>query len=114
MILVKYYINKLSVICRQVFIFCGDRARTATYERVWLFMLNCKALKNADMRENSVASLSIPQLRSMLFLKRNPGASLSELADLLESLTTEEIVHIEEGLTLLKHVFKRSKVKKAP
>ncbi|NEU72752.1 MarR family transcriptional regulator [Hassallia byssoidea VB512170] len=127
----------------------------------------------ADMRENSVASLSIPQLRSMLFIKRNPGASLSELAehlgvtcatasttterlvqrnfiqrsdhpqerrrvvlnltpegkhhleqtlaqtrthiaDLLESLTTEEIAHIEEGLTLLKHVFERSSVKKAP
>ncbi|MBW4445373.1 MAG: MarR family transcriptional regulator [Hassallia sp. WJT32-NPBG1] len=127
----------------------------------------------ADMRENSVASLSIPQLRSMLFIKRNPGASLSEvaehlgvtcatasttterlvqrsfiqrtdhpqerrrvvlnltdegkhhleqtlaqtrthIADLLESLTAEEIAHIEEGLTLLKHVFERSEVKKAP
>ncbi len=35
----------------------------------------------ADMRENSAASLSIPQLRTLAFLKRNPGASLSELAE---------------------------------
>ncbi|MBO3460195.1 MarR family transcriptional regulator [Aetokthonos hydrillicola Thurmond2011] len=35
----------------------------------------------ADMRENSAASLSIPQLRSLAFLKRNPGASLSDIAE---------------------------------
>lgn len=35
----------------------------------------------ADMRENSAASLSIPQLRSLAFLKRNPGTSLSDLAE---------------------------------
>jgi DNA-binding MarR family transcriptional regulator len=52
----------------------------------------------ADMRENSVASLSIPQLRWMLFIKRNPGASLSEVAEHLGvtcatvSKTTERLV----------------------
>ncbi|BDA74624.1 MarR family transcriptional regulator [Rivularia sp. IAM M-261] len=127
----------------------------------------------ADMRENSAASLSIPQLRTLAFLKRNPGASLSELAehlgvtcatasttierlvqrdfvqradhpqerrrvvlnitdqgkqhfeqtqsqtrahikDILQDLTKEEITQIEQGLTLLKDVFSKSEVKKAP
>jgi DNA-binding MarR family transcriptional regulator len=127
----------------------------------------------ADMRENSAACLSIPQLRALAFLKRNPGASLSDLAehlgvtcatasttterlvqrdfiqrtdhpqerrrvvlnltdegkqhleqtqsqtrthiaDLLEGLTAEQISQIEEGLTLLKNVFEKSEVKKAP
>jgi DNA-binding MarR family transcriptional regulator len=127
----------------------------------------------ADMRDNSAASLSIPQLRTLAFLKRNPGASLSELAehlgvtcatasttierlvqrnfvlradhpterrrvvlnitdegkqhfeqtqsetrthisDLLQDLTKEEIKQIEQGLTLLKNVFEKSNVKKAP
>ncbi|HIK08418.1 MAG TPA: MarR family transcriptional regulator [Trichormus sp. M33_DOE_039] len=35
----------------------------------------------ADMRSHSADSLSIPQLRSLAFLKRRPGASLSEVAD---------------------------------
>ncbi|WP_315788425.1 MarR family transcriptional regulator [Fischerella sp. JS2] len=35
----------------------------------------------ADMRTHSADSLSIPQLRSLAFLKRNPGASLSEVAE---------------------------------
>ena len=127
----------------------------------------------ADMRSNSATSLSIPQLRSLAFLKRNPGASLSELAehlgvtcatasttterlvqrdfvlrsdhpqerrkivlyltpegrqhleqtqaqtrahiaDLLDGLSAKEITQIEEGLTLLKNVFEKSEVKKAP
>jgi len=52
----------------------------------------------ADMRENSATSLSIPQLRSLAFLKRNPGASLSDLAEHLgvtcatASTTTERLV----------------------
>lgn len=127
----------------------------------------------ADMRTHSAESLSIPQLRSLAFINRNPGTSLSEvaehlgvtcatasttierlvqrdlvqrtdhpqerrrvvlnlteqgklllkqsqeitrthIADILEGLTAEEIAHIEEGLTLLKNVFERSEVKKAP
>ena len=35
----------------------------------------------AEMRAHSAAFLSIPQLRSLAFLNRNPGASLSEVAD---------------------------------
>ncbi|MFK0730455.1 MAG: MarR family winged helix-turn-helix transcriptional regulator [Gloeotrichia echinulata GP01] len=35
----------------------------------------------AEMRTHSSDSLSIPQLRSLAFLNRNPGASLSEVAD---------------------------------
>ncbi|UKO99553.1 MarR family winged helix-turn-helix transcriptional regulator [Nostoc sp. UHCC 0870] len=35
----------------------------------------------ADMRTHSPDSISIPQLRSLAFLKRRPGASLSEVAD---------------------------------
>lgn len=35
----------------------------------------------ADMRTHSAECLSIPQLRSLAFLKRNPGASLSEVAE---------------------------------
>ncbi|MCP6757576.1 MAG: MarR family transcriptional regulator [Fischerella sp. CENA71] len=35
----------------------------------------------ADMRTHSADCLSIPQLRSLAFLKRNPGASLSEVAE---------------------------------
>jgi DNA-binding MarR family transcriptional regulator len=52
----------------------------------------------ADMRANSAASLSIPQLRSLAFLNRNPGASLSDLAEHLgvtcatASATTERLV----------------------
>jgi DNA-binding MarR family transcriptional regulator len=127
----------------------------------------------ADMRENSAASLSVPQLRSLAFLKRNPGASLSDLAEhlgvtcatasttterlvqrdfvlrsdhpqerrkivlyltpegkihleqtqaqtrahiagLLDGMSAKEITQIEEGLTLLKNVFEKSEVKKAP
>ena len=34
-----------------------------------------------DMRSHSAACLSIPQLRSLAFLNRNPGASLSDLAE---------------------------------
>jgi DNA-binding MarR family transcriptional regulator len=52
----------------------------------------------ADMRVHSAASLSVPQLRSLAFLNRNPGASLSELAEHLgvtcatASATTERLV----------------------
>jgi DNA-binding MarR family transcriptional regulator len=52
----------------------------------------------ADMRANSAASLSIPQLRTLAFLNRSPGASLSDLADHLgvtcatASATTERLV----------------------
>ncbi len=35
----------------------------------------------SDMRSHSAATLSIPQLRSLAFLNRNPGASLSDLAE---------------------------------
>ncbi|AFZ23397.1 transcriptional regulator [Cylindrospermum stagnale PCC 7417] len=51
-----------------------------------------------DMRAHSAASLSIPQLRSLAFLNRNPGASLSDLAEHLgvtcatASSTTERLV----------------------
>ncbi len=127
----------------------------------------------ADMRTHNAESLSIPQLRSLAFLSRNPGASLSEvaehlgvtcatasttierlvqrnlvqrtdhpqerrrivlnlteegklllqqsqqktrvhIADILETLTPEEISHIQQGLTLLKSVFEQTHVKKAP
>ncbi|MDZ8050822.1 MAG: MarR family winged helix-turn-helix transcriptional regulator [Aulosira sp. ZfuVER01] len=127
----------------------------------------------ADMRSHNAESLSIPQLRSLAFLNRNPGASLSavaehlgvtcatasttierlvqrslvqrtdhpqerrrivlnlteegklllkqsqdktrtHIADILESLTPEEVSHVEEGLALLKNVFERTEVKKAP
>ncbi|MBW4645825.1 MAG: MarR family transcriptional regulator [Goleter apudmare HA4340-LM2] len=52
----------------------------------------------ADMRVHSAASLSIPQLRSLAFLNRSPGASLSDLAEHLgvtcatASATTERLV----------------------
>jgi DNA-binding MarR family transcriptional regulator len=52
----------------------------------------------ADMRIHSAASLSIPQLRSLAFLNRSPGASLSDLAEHLgvtcatASATTERLV----------------------
>jgi DNA-binding MarR family transcriptional regulator len=35
----------------------------------------------AEMRTHSADSISIPQLRSLAFLKRSPGASLSQVAD---------------------------------
>jgi DNA-binding MarR family transcriptional regulator len=119
----------------------------------------------ADMRaRGSYEELSVPQFRTLAFLDRNPGASLSELAEplgvtratasanterlvqrqfidrcdhpeerrrvvlklteagqehlpvdleqtrkyianLLGSLTEEEIIQIDEGLTLLKQIF---------
>jgi DNA-binding MarR family transcriptional regulator len=127
----------------------------------------------ADMRTHNADSLSIPQLRSLAYVNRNPGASLSEvaehlgvtcatasstierlvqrhlvqrsdhpqerrrivlnlteegklllkqsqektrahIADILASLTLEEVSHIEEGLTLLKNVFEQTEIKKAP
>lgn len=52
----------------------------------------------ADMRACSAACLSIPQLRSLAFLNRNPSASLSDLAEHLgvtcatASATTERLV----------------------
>lgn len=52
----------------------------------------------AEMRTHSADSLSIPQLRSLAFLNRHPGASLSELADHLgvtcatASTTVERLV----------------------
>jgi|UPI0003692AEB DNA-binding MarR family transcriptional regulator len=52
----------------------------------------------ADMRTHSADSLSIPQLRTLAFLKRHPGASLSEVAEHLgvtcatASATTERLV----------------------
>ncbi|MCZ2201324.1 MarR family transcriptional regulator [Cylindrospermopsis raciborskii] len=117
-----------------------------------------------DMRTHSADCLSIPQLRSLAFLNRNPGASLSAVADhlgvtcatasttierlvqrhlvqrsdhpqerrrivlnltmegkslleesqektrihiaeIIDGLTSEEILQIETGLTLLKNVF---------
>ncbi|MBD2499150.1 MarR family winged helix-turn-helix transcriptional regulator [Anabaena azotica] len=120
----------------------------------------------AEMRAHKAAFLSIPQLRSLAFLNRKPGASLSDLADhlgvtsatasatverlvqrdlvqrihhpqerrrivltlteegksvlqqsldqtrtqiadLLEGLTAEEISHVEKGLALLKNVFEQ-------
>jgi len=127
----------------------------------------------AEMRTHSAVSLSIPQLRSLAFLNRNPGASLSEVAEhlgvtcatasttierlvqrdwvqrtdhlqerrrivlnltaegkhlleqsqektrahianILESLTPEQVSHVGEGLALLKNVFEQTEVKKAP
>jgi DNA-binding MarR family transcriptional regulator len=121
----------------------------------------------SEMRTHSADSLSIPQLRSLAFLNRNPGASLSEvaehlgvtcatasttidrlvqrhlvqrtdnpqerrrvalnltkegkslleqsqaktrahIAEIIEILTPEQISHIEEGLSLLKHVFEQT------
>ena len=118
----------------------------------------------AEMRTHSSDCISIPQLRSLAFLNRQPGSSLSELAehlgvtcatasttierlvqrllvertdhpqerrrivlsltvagkllleqsqektrdqiaDILDSLTPEEVLHITESLTLLKNVF---------
>ncbi|BAY09190.1 MarR family winged helix-turn-helix transcriptional regulator [Calothrix sp. NIES-2098] len=52
----------------------------------------------ADMRAYSATSLSIPQLRSLAFLNRSPGTSLSDLAEHLgvtcatASATTERLV----------------------
>lgn len=52
----------------------------------------------AEMRAHKAAFLSIPQLRSLAFINRNPGASLSDLADHLgvtsatASATTERLV----------------------
>jgi DNA-binding MarR family transcriptional regulator len=127
----------------------------------------------ADMRSHSADALSIPQLRSLAYINRNPGASLSEvaehlgvtcatasttierlvqrnlvqrtdhpqerrrvvlnlteegkllltqsqektrahIADIIEGLTPEQLLHIQEGLTLLKNVFEQTEVKKAP
>ncbi|MBE9052827.1 MarR family transcriptional regulator [Nostocales cyanobacterium LEGE 11386] len=51
-----------------------------------------------DMRAHSAAALSIPQLRSLAFINRNPDASLSDLAEHLgvtcatASVTTERLV----------------------
>ncbi|MBD2139109.1 MarR family transcriptional regulator [Anabaena sp. FACHB-1237] len=120
-----------------------------------------------EMRTHSADSLSIPQLRSLAFLNRNPGASLSEvaehlgvtcatasttierlvqrhlvqrtdnpqerrrivlnltkegktlleqsqektraeIAEIIESLTPEQVSKIEEGLSLLKNVFEQT------
>jgi DNA-binding MarR family transcriptional regulator len=124
----------------------------------------------AEMRTHSSDSITIPQLRSLAFLNRNPGASLSELAehlgvtcatasttierlvqrllvertdhpqerrrvvlsltvpgqllleqsqektraqiaDILEILTPEEVLHIADSLTLLKNVFEQTEIK---
>lgn len=123
-----------------------------------------------EMRSHSAACLSVPQLRSLSFLNRNPGVSLSDLAehlgvtcatasttierlvqrnlvqrsdhpqerrrlvlnltdegkchlqqsldqtrthiaDILNSLTAEQVSQIEEGLDLLKNVFERTEIK---
>ncbi len=127
----------------------------------------------SDMRAHSAAFLSIPQLRSLAFINRSPGASLCKLAehlgvtsatasatierlvqrnlverthhpserrrivlnltdegkyhlqqsldqtrahiaDLLKGLTAEELSQIEQGLTLLKHVFEQTEIKSPP
>ena len=121
----------------------------------------------SDMCTHSADSLTIPQLRSLAFLKRNPGTSLSavaehlgvtcatasttierlvqrhlvqrtdhpqerrkivlnlttqgkslleesqektrlHIAEIIESLTSEELVQIETSLTLLKNVFEKT------
>jgi DNA-binding MarR family transcriptional regulator len=121
----------------------------------------------SDMRNHSADSLTIPQLRSLAFLKRNPGTSLSavaehlgvtcatasttierlvqrhlvqrtdhpqerrkivlnlttqgkslleesqektrlHIAEIIESLTSEELLQIETSLTLLKNVFEKT------
>jgi DNA-binding MarR family transcriptional regulator len=121
----------------------------------------------ADMRTRKSTELSVPQFRTLAFLDRNPGASLSELAehlgvtcatasanterlvqrnfvhrcdhpnerrrvslkltedgkehlqqtraktrayiaDLLASLTDEQITQIDDSLTLLKQVFEQT------
>jgi DNA-binding MarR family transcriptional regulator len=118
----------------------------------------------ADMRAQGASTMSVPQFRALAFLDRNPGASLSEvaehvgvtratasatierlvqrnfvhrchdpqerrrvvlslteagqhhlqqareqtrshIADLFKNLTEEQILQVEEGLTLLKQVF---------
>jgi DNA-binding MarR family transcriptional regulator len=52
----------------------------------------------ADMRAQNTAELSVPQFRTLAFLDRNPGASLSELAEHLgvtratASANTERLV----------------------
>jgi len=121
----------------------------------------------ADIRSRNSTTMSVPQFRTLAFLDRNPGASLSDLAEhlgvtratasanterlvqrdfvhrcddpkerrrivlnlteagklhleecraqtreriseLLNSLTEQQIVLIEEGLTLLKEVFEEN------
>ncbi|QLE55947.1 MarR family winged helix-turn-helix transcriptional regulator [Nostoc sp. TCL26-01] len=55
----------------------------------------------AEMRAHKAAFLSIPQLRSLAFINRNPGASLSDLAEHLgvtsatASATIERLVQRE-------------------
>ncbi|GAB1538537.1 hypothetical protein NUACC21_11990 [Scytonema sp. NUACC21] len=126
----------------------------------------------SQMRDRGSTTLSVPQFRTLAFLDRNPGASLSDLAehlgvtratasatierlvqrtyvhrndhpqerrrivlnltepgkhhlqqarnqtrayiaDLLNNLSEEEILQIEEGLILLKHVFEQTLPEKA-
>jgi DNA-binding MarR family transcriptional regulator len=52
-----------------------------------------------EMRSRRSADLSIPQFRGLGFLDRNPGASLSSLADFL-GLTSPTVCKMIDGMVL--------------
>jgi DNA-binding MarR family transcriptional regulator len=52
----------------------------------------------SEMREHRGADLSVPQFRSMAYLDRNPGASLSELAAYI-GLTLPSMSKLVDGLS---------------
>ena len=60
----------------------------------------------SDMRTHSADSLTIPQLRSLAFLKRNPGASLSAVADHLGVTCATASTSIER--LVQRHLVQRS------
>ncbi len=51
----------------------------------------------AEMRSHRTPDLSVPQFRALLFLKRNPGASLSAVSDHL-GLTPPSASKLVDGL----------------
>ncbi|MGH1397090.1 MAG: MarR family winged helix-turn-helix transcriptional regulator, partial [Trichormus sp.] len=60
----------------------------------------------AEMRTHSADSISIPQLRSLAFLKRSPGASLSQVADHLGVTCATASTTIER--LVQRHLVKRT------
>ena len=61
----------------------------------------------AEMRRQRGAGLSVPQFRALAFLNRQPGASLSALAEHI-GLTRPSMSHTVEGLVTRKLVTRRT------
>jgi len=63
-----------------------------------------------EMRQRRAAGISVPQFRALLFLSREPGASLTEVAEYL-GLTLPSMSALVEGLVERKLVLRSAAVR---